>query len=334
MIRVFPRRTKATPDDENVRFTEPNLFDEADEVKVSVTWTWDKQRGEELAEAWRSVTSRVSIGGPAYDDPGDEFEPGLYLKYGYIITSRGCPNNCWFCLVPKREGNIRELEIKNGYNILDSNLLACSEDHIKRVFTMLERQLIRPRFTGGLEAKRMKPWIAERLRELNPLTVYFAYDTFDDYEPLIEACKMLREAGALTDTNRIYSCYVLIGYKGDIFEKAEKRLHQVLRLGLMPMAMLYNRGEDREDKREWRKFQREYANRIIVGSKLSLEQKNQGGNMYNQIANSHESLKLGIVFCRICGKQKLVDVAECLQMGWPECCQFTMSIDNPNETYK
>ena len=268
IIRVFPRRTHATPDDDNVRFAEPGLFDEADEVKVSVTWTWDKDRGEELAEEWRAVTSNVSIGGPAYDDPGGEFTPGMYIKRGYVMTSRGCPNNCWFCVVPKREGNIREIEIKDGYNVLDSNLLACSDTHIKKVFEMLRRQNERPRFTGGLEAKLMRPWIADELKILKPVTAYFAYDTPDDYEPLVSACKMLRDAGE-TNSSRAYSCYVLIGYENDTFEKAEKRINQVFDLGLMPLAMLYNKAENKIDRAEWIKFQRLYANRIIVGSKLS-----------------------------------------------------------------
>jgi hypothetical protein len=211
----------------------------------------------------------VIIGGPAYDDPGGEFEPGMYVKHGYIMTSRGCPNKCWFCSVPKREGGIRELKIKDGYNVLDSNLLACSPDHIMGVFEMLKRQKEKPRFTGGLEAARMKPWIADQLRELRPHVAYFAYDTPDDYEPLVSAVKMLRDAGALYD--RVYSCYVLVGYKGDTIEKAERRLQQVLNLDLMPMAMLFNKAEKKQeyDRKQWIKFQREYANRIIVGSKLS-----------------------------------------------------------------
>jgi hypothetical protein len=41
LIRVFPRRTRATPDDDLARFGPPDLFDEADEVHVSVTFTYD-----------------------------------------------------------------------------------------------------------------------------------------------------------------------------------------------------------------------------------------------------------------------------------------------------
>ena len=63
-LRIFPSKTKATPDDENVRFEEPGLFDEADEIHISVTFTWDIKRAEYLAKQWEVISS-VRIGGPA-----------------------------------------------------------------------------------------------------------------------------------------------------------------------------------------------------------------------------------------------------------------------------
>lgn len=275
MIRVFPRRTNATPDDENVRFSEPSLFDDADSVRVSVTFIEDKSRGEMLADAWRTICADVQIGGPAYDSPCGEFTPGMYVKYGYTITSRGCTNHCWFCMVPKREGNIRELKIQPGYNVLDNNLLACSDTHIKSVFSMLATQRKRPRFTGGFEAKRLKPWMINHLITLNPASAFFSYDTPDDYEPLVYASSLLCDAGILPDTGRSYWCYVLIGYRGDTFDAAEKRLTDVLKLKLMPMAMLFDKETHREKKDKWVSFQRTWANHIIVGSKMTAFMRKQ-----------------------------------------------------------
>lgn len=269
MIRVFPRRNNATPDDYNVRFSEPGLFDTAESVRVSVTFIEDKPRGEMLADAWSIICDDVQIGGPAYDDPGDEFTPGLYVKHGYTMTSRGCPNNCWFCMVPKREGVIRELNIQPGYNVLDSNLLACSEEHIKAVFTMLAKQKERPRFTGGFEAKRLRPWMVDHLMKLKPKSVFFAYDEPSDYEPLVYASRLLCDAGILPHAGRSYWCYVLIGYRGDTFDAAEKRLNAVLRLNLMPMAMLFNKETHRKNNDGWIQFQRTWANHVIVGSKMT-----------------------------------------------------------------
>lgn len=57
LIRVFPRTTKATPDDELVRFGPPGLFDEADEVHISVAFTYDKPYAETpYAMLWRPET--------------------------------------------------------------------------------------------------------------------------------------------------------------------------------------------------------------------------------------------------------------------------------------
>ena len=40
IIRVFPRKTSCTPIDEDVRInTTPDMFDDADEVHISVSWT-------------------------------------------------------------------------------------------------------------------------------------------------------------------------------------------------------------------------------------------------------------------------------------------------------
>ena len=192
--------------------------------------------------------------------------PGLYVKEGATITSRGCPNKCWFCAVPKRERGLREMTIHDGWHVLDDNLLACSDEHVEKVFQMLERQPKPAMFTGGLEAKILKPWHAKRLKEIRVGQMYFAYDTADDYEPLVEAGKILRQEGHPAHSHNI-GCYVLIGYKGDTFEKAEKRLTDAAKAGFMPYAMLY-RDEKGERDPEWMKFQRVWCRPAIVGAKM------------------------------------------------------------------
>lgn len=261
IIRVFPRKTAATPDDELVRIAcPPGLFDAADEVHISVTWTYDLPLADRLAYQWAQVAP-VKMGGPAYDDPGGDFVPGMYVKKGYVMTSRGCPNHCWFCSVPKREGTIRELPLTEGHNLLDSNILACSDAHIKAVFAMLaagKKEYHKPvEFTGGLEAARLKQWHVDALRELRPKQLFFAYDTPDDLEPLIHAGKMLHAAG-FTDTSHCLRAYVLCGFKGDTFDAATKRMAQTMAAGFMPMAMLY-RGKDGERDGQWARWQRQFA---------------------------------------------------------------------------
>lgn len=277
IARVFPRKTTATPDDSLVFFGPPPLLalPEIDEVHVSVTFTYDKRKAEELAYQWQVVGVPVKVGGPAYDDPAGDFVPGLYLKFGYTITSRGCNNACWFCMASKREGRLRELKIMNGWDVLDNNLLQCSEEHIRAVFEMLKQQPHRPKFTGGLEAKELRPWHCELLREAGTERMYFAYDTPDDYEPLVAAGRMLMDVG-FTPQSHVMGCYNLIGYKGDTFDKAQTRLEQTIKAGFMPYAMLY-RDESGQVDKDWAKFQREWVRLHIVSKKFGEVWK-KGGN--------------------------------------------------------
>lgn len=266
IARVFPRRTKATPDDPLAFTDAPDMFaPEVDEVHVSVAFTWDLPRAEWLARQWAHVAP-VRIGGPATGERGEEFMPGMYLKRGYTITSRGCPNHCWFCSVWRREGPVRELMIRDGWNVLDDNLLACSTKHFKAVCMMLHEQKAlghRIEFTGGLEAARLWPWHVECLQALKPKQMFFAYDTPDDWEPLVYAAGLLREAGF---TRNHLRCYVLIGTPRDTMESAEKRLMDVLGLGMFPMAMLW-RNERGERKREWMRFQKLWARPALISSR-------------------------------------------------------------------
>jgi hypothetical protein len=237
-----------------------------DQVHVSVAFTYDLARAEMLAKEWAHVAP-VSMGGPAFDAPGGDFVPGRYLKPGYVITSRGCPNRCWFCVVPKREGGIRELPITEGNNILDSNLLACSDEHIKKVFNMLAFQRHgRVMFTGGLEAARLKPWHVEILRQLHPKEMFFAYDTADDLEPLIEAGKMLRQAG-FTVASHSMRCYVLCGYPGDTMDHAEVRMLQTIRAGFLPFAMMYRDATGKRDPK-WGKFNQYWARPATINLEM------------------------------------------------------------------
>jgi hypothetical protein len=275
IARVFPRRTEATPNDEYAFVGGPDLFMPTDitEVHISCAFTFDKETSERLAKEWEKVAT-VSVGGPAYDDHGGDFEPGKYIKKGYVVTSRGCPNSCWFCHAWKREGHdVRELPIVDGWNVLDSNLLACSEPHIRSVFSMLKKQPERAQFTGGLEPARLKDWHIDLLWELRPEQIFCAYDTPDDLEPLRQAGKLLYRADF---TRRHCRCYVLIGHPKDTMSDAEQRLLDAWDAGFMPCAMLWS---DNKDK-EWKVFQRDWIKpaitRNIVRELVKVEREPEG----------------------------------------------------------
>jgi hypothetical protein len=275
IVRVFPRRTKATPTDELCAFGEPDLFSEADRVHISVTFTWDMPRAERLYNSWKHVAP-CDIGGPSTGAQGGDFTPGIYLKKGYVITSRGYPNKCWFCSVWKREGALRELPITEGFNVLDDNFLSCSDSHIKAVFAMLAKQENRPQFTGGLEPPKLKQWHIDEMIKLKTRQMFFAHDGPEDREPMYEVGKLLK-ANGLTVRSRVPRAYCLIGYPKDTIAAAEKRLIECLEFGFIPMAMLY-RDNTFSRAVEWTRFQTAWARPAIIWSKYRKYYEKEGAS--------------------------------------------------------
>jgi hypothetical protein len=274
-LRVFPRRTKGTPTDHLARVGPPQfpLFEDAQEIHISVAFDVDKPLAEDLARQWAIVTRNVKVGGPAYGDPGGAFTPGMYLHEGFTITSRGCPNRCWFCRAWKSEGNtVRTYPIYPGYIVQDNNLLACPRPHVEAVFDMLSQQTQPPRFTGGLDPSLLQPWHAAALAMLKPLSLWLAYDTPDDWEPVQRAARMLRDVELLHPRrkNRVGS-YVLIGYPRDTFEDAQRRLDRVLSLGLRTHAPVYDNGAHLppDERAAWKRLSRQYSNPRLVYARLA-----------------------------------------------------------------
>jgi hypothetical protein len=274
LIRVFPRKTKASPDDELAYFGPPDLFARADEVHVSVAFTADKPKAERIAEQWQHVAP-VKIGGVAYGDRSLEFIPGRYIKHGYTFSSRGCPRRCWFCGVWKKWPEPNLLPIRDGWNLLDDNLLACPRGHVEAVFGMLSRvsqtEGRRIEFTGGLEARALEDYQVGLLAGLKPRpNCFFAYDPGDPFETLRSAAERLLAAGFTRCSHRL-RCYVLIGYPKDTFDLAEKRLRQMLGIGFYPHAMLWQpevpAAEKYRPAPEWRGFQRQWARPALIRHK-------------------------------------------------------------------
>lgn len=266
ILRVFPRRTALTPTDPLAVVGDPRMLlpDGISEVRVSCAFTWDRPKAERLARAWGQYYP-TTIGGPAYDDPGNGFVAGQYVRRGVTFTSRGCPNQCPFCFVPKREGKLRELPVVPGNVIQDNNILACSSHHLDRVFDMLKTQH-GIEFKGGLQASRITDQVAERFASLSIKSLWLACDYPEAVKPLERAVRRLQRHGF--NRNKVY-CYVLIGNDR---EENEVRLRSVFDIGALPFAQLYQPPEGREYSLEWRQFQRRWSRPAIIKSTMRRSQ--------------------------------------------------------------
>lgn len=207
-----------------------------DTVYLSVVFSWDLEKALRIQEQSKL---RVIIGGPAAKLAGIEspeplpFSPLQFHNPLATFTTRGCPNKCEFCAVPKIEGDLRELpswEIKPV--ICDNNLLAASQRHFDRVIDSL-KSLPYVDFNQGLDSDLFTNHHARRMGELKAVKVRFAFDHVNYEASVIEAIERAR-SHALKDIG----VYVLFGFN-DTPEDARYRLEKIRELKIRPNPMRY-----------------------------------------------------------------------------------------------
>lgn len=264
IARVFPTKTSMSPLDQDSYFDGPDLFTPKaeniwdsyyDEIHISVSFTWDIEKAYQLKNQWEHIAP-VKIGGFAINgEPMNGFKAGQYLRKGITITSRGCLFRCPWCMV--RQDLIELQDFPEGHVVQDNNFLACSSSHKDKVFQMLSHQS-QVDFRGGLDSTFIDDETVERLRGLRIADLWLSYDYEYADRSLKLAVDKLAKYFRKHDQIR---CYVLIGYKNDSIEKAEKRLIKAWEIGALPFAMLYRDkdGSYPKPEKKWRQFQRSWA---------------------------------------------------------------------------
>jgi hypothetical protein len=258
IIRVFPRKTSLTPVDELSFIGEaplPLFMPKAEEVHISVTFTWDIEEGYRLLEWWGSYYPVVKIGGPAFHNNENNFIPGRYIKQGVTFTTKGCNNNCPWCMVPDYEGKLVECDhFPPGWIIQDNNLLQASTQHIDNVFSMLRKQKRLISFPGGIQASLINDNFIEQLKTIRIDQLFLAADTLAALKPLSKAIKLLSFL-----TRRQIRVYCLIGMNETI-DQAKSRLETIWELGALPFAQLYQPPDHYINySKEWRSVSREWT---------------------------------------------------------------------------
>lgn len=153
------------------------------------------------------------------------------------FLTRGCPNDCPWCIVPKKEGGIRahadiEEFCRHRHVILmDNNVLA--HDHGIKQIEKISRLGLRVDFNQGLDARRIDFSIASRLAALSwfkPLRL--ACDRNEQMPVVEKTVRILRSAGVKPQR---YFCYVLVT---DV-EEALERVKFLRSLNVDPFAQAY-----------------------------------------------------------------------------------------------
>jgi hypothetical protein len=209
---------------------------------LSIPFTWLLPEAVKMALGHKQ---RVIAGGPAVDlmphiidgvadIHAESLVPPLMMHNPLAtFTTRGCPNRCPFCAVPKIEGDFRELQDWEPKPVIcDNNLLASSRKHFDQVINRL-KPFPFVDFNQGLDADLFTPWHARRISELHGAKVRFAFDNVND-ESSVKGAVMTAQLNGLLDI----SIYVLVGFH-DTLDDARYRLETVRSWGIQPNPMRY-----------------------------------------------------------------------------------------------
>ena len=205
-----------------------NLFEHYDRVYMSRVFD------DMYTEDFNTVINADEIikGGTGYDLKNklpDEIEhiypdyslyPELTKGTAFGFLTRGCPNNCPFCIVSKKEG-LRSYKVadlsefwkgQKNIELLDPNILACRQH--KELLHQLIESKANVNFNQGLDAR------------------------FINEKKIVEGLKLYKEATKIDRRKAVV--YILTNYN-TTYEEDIYRINKCIELGYNPDVRIYNK---------------------------------------------------------------------------------------------
>ena len=186
-----------------------------------------------------------------------------HTAYGFL--TRGCPNKCKWCVVPKKEGNIRpymdvdDIAIDNRHNLvlMDNNILAAG-DYAMEQFEKIINSRYRVDFNQGLDARLVDDEVAKMLAKIRWISsIRFGCDTPTQIVEVEKAISLIDQYSA---NPKHYFLYTII--TKDMNESYERishfRRNKRIRVQAQPYRDLDN---SKQVLPQWQKDMARWANR-------------------------------------------------------------------------
>lgn len=192
----------------------------------------------------------------------------LYPQYttdtAYGFLTRGCPNNCPFCIVCAKEGrkSCKVADLSDWWNgqknivLCDPNLLAC-RDHMDLLGQLADSKAWVD-MNQGADARMLTEKNIEALNRVKFKRIHFAWDLMDRSEQIIKGLNLYLEQGKIQDQRRRL-VYVLTNFNTTMEENLY-RIYTLRDIGYNPFVMVYDKPNA---PREVRRLQRWCNNRRV-----------------------------------------------------------------------
>lgn len=209
-----------------------NPFNQYDIVYMSKIFSFTPDYGQ-----WITNTKHIRKGGTGYDlcsvlpeemefvTPDYSLYPSIDNKTAYGFLTRGCPNKCKWCVVPRKEGNVvpymdvDDVAVDGRTNLIlmDNNVLACDYG-LEQIQKIIDRGY-RVDFNQALDARLVTDDIAKLLAKVKWMDfIRLGCDTPKQIKECEEAMRMIDEYRGKPAS---YLMYTMIG---NDFNEALSRL--------------------------------------------------------------------------------------------------------------
>lgn len=200
--------------------------------------------------------------------PDYSIYPSCDYAIGYL--TRGCPNKCRWCVVPKKEGGIRPYRAwqdlvrqdTDKLVLMDNNILAC--DYGIEQLAGLIGSGYRIDLNQGMDARLVTSEVADilaRLKWINYLR--FSCDQESQIEPVLRTCALLKERGI-----KPYRVFVYLLVTADL-SSASRRVEALKRLRGINLYAQAERNESLGIRPN--KAQLEFAHRYVYSGRFRRE---------------------------------------------------------------
>lgn len=250
-----------------------SIPNDCDKVYCSVLFSWNRDKALHLRRAYPNI----EFGGTGYDIEKklpaevDALTPDYDLystdevysricrgigtkaaklkkaetirNMGIGFTSRGCVRNCAFCVVPRKEGKLRQAsEIRDimrpgsdVITLLDNNLTA--DPHCLEKLAEIRDRGLTVDINQGIDVRLMTEEKAKALSEVKHLrSLHYAWDLMEHEDAVMQGIEILSRY--VKKWRQM--CFILVGFN-TTFEQDMYRFRRLTEIGVDPFVMIYNK---------------------------------------------------------------------------------------------